>query len=152
MARAAGIWGVISDQLRLRHISGHIQVSLREDRMRHDYVVGGEIESLLASEPPLVRETWIRLKGWYRDASYRSPPPSCITLEASTQYRTDLYYKVPLQGDPMPTLLYPSDVFDRVPDEAEVECAMRRIQANRSGGLLVIRYEHLKRWVEEASS
>ena len=36
---------------------------------------GKEIERLLGVDPPLHREAWYRMKGWYKAAVDRAPPP-----------------------------------------------------------------------------
>ena len=45
-----------------------INIALQGDRHRWAGEVGSEVESLLASNPPLTREAWIRMRGWYKDA------------------------------------------------------------------------------------
>ena len=42
------------------------------------------------------------------------------------------------------------EVEDKVPDEGEIEWAVKRLRNNRSGGPLQIQAEHLKRWLGAA--
>ena len=37
---------------------------------------GQDVETLLGEEPPNPKEEWIRLKGWYKAAVNRAPPPA----------------------------------------------------------------------------
>ena len=39
------------------------------------------IEFLLASNPPLVKEAWVWMKGWYKDVTYHALTPDCVTIE-----------------------------------------------------------------------
>ena len=48
------------------------------------------IESLLASDPPLVREVRIRIRGYYQEVAYRPPPPARITISRMTSDRVAL--------------------------------------------------------------
>ena len=34
---------------------------------------GAEVDHLLTSDPPVIKEAWIRMSGWYRDVE--DPPP-----------------------------------------------------------------------------
>ena len=44
----------------------------------------------------------------------------------------------------------PFEVEDKVPDEGEIEWAVKRLRNNRSGGASRMRAEHLKGWLEAA--
>ena len=41
---------------------------------------GEEIERLMGTDPPLHREAWHRMKGWYKSALDRAPPPARVAL------------------------------------------------------------------------
>ena len=56
------------------------------------------METLLGLYPPLRREAWHRLKGWYWDVVNRYPPPDQFTLERVMTERVDLYSYVPHPG------------------------------------------------------
>ena len=43
-----------------------IKARLQEDRRRHAAKAGSTVDSLLASDPPLIQEAWIRMRGWYK--------------------------------------------------------------------------------------
>ena len=46
--------------------------------------------------------------------------------------------------------LEPFEVEDKVPEEGEIEWAVKRLRNNRSGGPLRMRAEHLKGWLAAA--
>ena len=59
------------DQALIRRLSRAIKASLREDRKRRAEEVGAEVKTLLGLDPPLHREAWHRIKGWYKAALSR---------------------------------------------------------------------------------
>ena len=63
------------DQRTVRQLSRQIRAGLCTDQKIRAEEAGRTIESLLALDPPpLVREAWVWMWGWYRDAANRSPP------------------------------------------------------------------------------
>ena len=73
------------------------------------------METLLGSDPPIHRESWYQLKGWYWAAVDRAPPPSRVTLKRITTERVDLYsYVLPL-GANIPISVEPLLVDESVP-------------------------------------
>ena len=93
------------------------------------------------------REVWQRLKGWYKAAFDRAPPPARATLEWILAERADLYRYVPSPGTNIPISVNPVPVDDSVPTEDEIEGAVKHLRRNRSGGSLGMRAEHLKGWL-----
>ena len=63
-----------------------VKKSLSEDRRRQADEAGAEVEALVKADPPLIQEAWYRLKGWYKAAVDRAPPP----LERSSSGRRSL--------------------------------------------------------------
>ena len=109
---------------------------MKGDRRRRSEEEGAEGETLLGLDPPLHREAWHQLKGWYRDAVNCALPSARVTLEQITAEREDLYsYVLPL-GANIPIYVEPFPVDDLVPTEDEIEWAVKRLQNHRSGGLL----------------
>ena len=53
----------LRQQQNLRALSRTIKVILQEDRHRRVTEVGSAVDSLLASDLPLIRESWIRIRG-----------------------------------------------------------------------------------------
>ena len=60
------------------------------------------MESLLASDLPLIREAWIRIQGWYMEAFERPPPQAIVAVSTMTAVREELYQNVPSSGEPIP--------------------------------------------------
>ena len=63
-------------QMRIRRLGRAIRESLQGDRKRRVETVGQDVETLLGGDPPKPKEVWRRLKGWYKDAVNRVPPPA----------------------------------------------------------------------------
>ena len=93
------------------------------------------------------REEWQRLKGWYKAAVERAPPPARATLERITAERVDLYSYVPSPGKNITISVQPVPVDDSVPTEDNIEEAAKHLWRNRSGGPSGMRAEHLKGWL-----
>ena len=64
---------------------------MRDDRRQWEEEAGVEVKAILVSDPPLYREAWNRIKGWYREAFNRAPPPAQVTFEWITAERVELY-------------------------------------------------------------
>ena len=93
------------------------------------------------------RESWQRLKGWYKAAVDRAPPPAQATLERIMVERVDIYSYVPSPGKNIPISVQPVPVDDSVPREDEIQVAVEQLRRNRSGGPSGMRDEHLKGWL-----
>ena len=59
--------------------------------------------------------------------------------------RVALYSYVPPPGGNIPVEIQPFQVGDVVLEEGEIECAVKQLCNNRSGGPLRMRAEHIKR-------
>ena len=68
------------DQRLLSKLGIQFGAILQEDLRRCATTTGTELEALLAPNTPLVKEAWIRIRGWYRDAEDRPPPPARVTI------------------------------------------------------------------------
>ena len=79
-----------------------------------------EVETLLGSEPPIPREAWQPLKGWYKAAVERALPPARFTLKQITEERVDLYSYAPSPGTNIPISVKPVLVDDSVPTEDDI--------------------------------
>ena len=90
------------------------------------------------------------MKGWYKAAAKRCPPPARATLERITAEQTELYRRVPPPGENIPVTVDPTHIDDSVPTEDEVEAAVKKLRWNRSGGPSRIRAEHVKGWLAVA--
>ena len=111
---------------------------------------GTAVETLLKEDPPNAREAWRWMKGWYKAAANRGPPPARATLERITTEQTELYRRVPPPGENIPVTVDPTHIDDSVPTEDEIEAAVKKLRHNRSGGPSRIRAEHVKGWLAAA--
>ena len=109
-----------------------------------------DVETLLGENPPNAKEAWRRMKGWYRAATNRGPPPARDTLERITAERVELYSQVPYPGDNIPVTVKPAEIDNSVPTEDYIAEAVTKLRRNRSGGPSRIRAEHLKGWLAAA--
>ena len=109
------------------------------DRKRRAEEAGVEVEALVGADPPLIQEAWYRIQGLYKDAVDRAPPPARVTLERITAERVALYSHVPPPGDIIPVAIEPLVFEDLVPEEGEIEWAVKRLRNNHSGGVLRMR-------------
>ena len=85
-------------RVRIWRLGRAIRASLKGDRKRRVGAVGTDVEALLGGYPPNAKEAWRRMKGWYKAAVNRSPPPARATLERITAERVELYSYVPTPG------------------------------------------------------
>ena len=93
--------------MRIRRLGRAIRASLQGDRKRRVETAGQDVETLLGEDLPNPKEAWRRLKGWYKAAVNRAPPPAQATLERITAEQVDLYSYVPSLGGKHPSYRYP---------------------------------------------
>ena len=74
----------------------------------------------MGSNPPLDREAWHRIKGWYKATVDRAPLPARVTLERIMAEREELYSYVPLPGTKIPISMQPFLVDDSVSMEYNI--------------------------------
>ena len=108
------------------------------------------MEALVGAYPPLMQEAWHRIQGLYKDAVNCAPPPARVKLERITVERVALYSYVPPQGDNIPFHIEPFLVDDLVPEEGEIEWAVKPLHNNCYGGASRMRADHIKRWLATA--
>ena len=135
---------------RIRRLSRAIRASLKGERKRRVEATGTDVEALLGGDTPNAKEAWRKMKGRYKAAVNRAPPPAQATLERITAERVELYSHVPPPGDNIPVTVTPSEVDDLVPTEDKIAEALKKLRRNRSGGPSGIRAEHLKWWLAAA--
>ena len=87
--------------------------------------------SLLASDPPLIREAWIRMQGWYKDAVDHPPPPSRFAIANMMAERFKLYRHVPSLGQPIPLGVHPFLLEESFSEDGEISWVVRRLRLNR---------------------
>ena len=62
--------------VRLQILGRAVRASLKGYRRRRVEDAGKDVEALLGEDPPNANEVWRRMKGWYRAAANRGPPPA----------------------------------------------------------------------------
>ena len=80
---------------------------------------------MLGSDPPLHQEAWHRMKGWYRSAVDRAPPPAKVTHQQITPEQVDLYSYILALEENIPIFVEPFSVEDSVPTEDKIEWAVK---------------------------
>ena len=112
--------------------------------------VGRTIEYLLTSDPPLVREAWIRMWGWYRDAANRPPSTPRVSLETLMAERAELYSRIMPQRQPLPieVALFPVD--DNILGEEVIYEAVLQLQLNCARGLYGMLDKQFRMWLRAA--
>ena len=80
----------------------------------------------------------------------RAPPPARATLKWVTTERVALYSRVPPPGDSILVDIEPFAVEDGVPEEEDIDWAVKQLQNNRAGGTSRMRAEDLKGWLAAA--
>ena len=124
------------DQRSSQDLAREIKAAIQGDWRRRMAEAGSAVESLLASDPPLIRESWIRMQGWYKEEVDRIPLPSRVSLTTMTAEREHLYWHVPLMGEAIPVQDPPFtlSVDDSIPEDEEIASAVCRLCLNLSGG------------------
>ena len=62
--------------MRIRRLGRAIRASIQGDKKRRLETAGQDVETLLGGDLPNAKEAWRRLKGWYKAAINRAPPPA----------------------------------------------------------------------------
>ena len=85
------------------------------------------VESLLASDPHLVKEAWIRMWGWYKEAFDRFYRPARANIKWMMAETVALYHHAPLMIQTIPVEATPLSIVNYIPVEEEVAEAVKRI-------------------------
>ena len=93
---------------------------MSKDRRRRLEDAWAEVEALVGADPPIIQEEWQRIKGWYKAAVDRAPPPARVTLERITAERVELYSYVPPPGNNIPIYVQLLPMEDLVPTEDNI--------------------------------
>ena len=62
--------------MRLRRLGRAVRANLKGDRKHRVEDAGKDVKALLVEDPLNAKEVWRRMKGWYRAAANRCPPPA----------------------------------------------------------------------------
>ena len=137
------------DQRNARDLVRAIRTALQGYRHRQAAEAVSAVEYLLTSDTLLIREAWIRIRGWYTVIVDRPPPPARVALTTMTAEREELYRHVPSLGEPIPMgdPPFPFLVDHLITDDEELAWAVDRLHLNCSGGPSGMRAEHLRQWL-----
>ena len=133
----------------VRKLSWWICAGLSTDRKRRAEEEGRTIKSLFTSEPPLVREAWVHMCGWYKDAANRPPVRAYIPGDPDGGTCRALCH-VPPSGRNIPIKVVPFPVYDNIPGEEDIAEAVTQIWLHRAGIPLGMKAKHLRMWLRAA--
>ena len=111
-----------------------INTILKGDQIRMTEEAGEEFERMLELDPPLQQEALHRMKGWYRAAVNRAPPPARVNLERIMEDWVYLYRYVPPPVENIPISVETFPVEDLVPTEDNIKYAVKLLHNHRSRG------------------
>ena len=111
-----------------------IKAALQGGRCRWAAEEGLAVEYLLAPNLPLICEAWIRMRGCYKDALDRPPPPAKVSLATMISEREELYRNFPSPGETIPVRYLPFSVDAGIPENEDISWAVRKLRLNRLGG------------------
>ena len=132
------------DQWSSRDLRRAIKAGIQEYRRRRVAEEGSVVEYLLAFNPTLIRESWIRMRGWYKAAVDRPPTPARVALVTMTEEREELYRHVPQTGYPMPVGDLTFLVDDDILEDEYIAWEVHRIFLNHLCGPSGMQSEHLR--------
>ena len=121
---------------------------LKADKQRLTADVGERIVAELGAGN--VKEAFLQLKGWYREASETQAAPCPQTMERQTEERVALYARQAAYGEGFPANGTPFNIQDNNPTEGEKLVAVMEMSNGRCGGASGIQAEHLKSWLRGA--
>ena len=78
--RIVVLWHKDEAQQNSRTLRRKIKASIQEGRRQRSAEAGSPVESLLASDMPLIREAWIKMWVWYKEAVDLPPPPYIVSI------------------------------------------------------------------------
>ena len=85
--------------MHVRDLGRKIKAQTKGDNNQRAAEARAEVESLLASDhPPLVKEVWRRMRGWYKESINRPLPLAHVNITRMTMERISLYKWVPPIG------------------------------------------------------
>ena len=88
-----------------------------------------------------MQEAWNRISQWYRHVIGRQAQLPRESLDRIMTEREDIYRCRPPEGLPVPILVTPAEVEDRIPLEVDIEQAVRDLKRRTVGGPSGMRVE-----------
>ena len=142
-------WPWTLGSLRARRGPSRLSINLADGSMRASYRIrryGQRRKAALlitylhrTPPPPPVRESWVRMQGWYRDAADRTSTPVSVSLETLKGECAELYAYIPPPVD------------DNIPGDEEITKAVLRLRLHHAGSPSGMRAEHLRMWLRAAT-
>ena len=129
-----------------RALIRQIKASIQEDWCLRVVEAGSTVDSLLTSDPSLIREAWIWMGGWYKDVVGSPSPPSRMAIVTMSVDQVRPYQHVTTPGQLIPVGVQPLLMEESVPEDGDVACAVCRLCRNRSGSLSGMRAKNLYQW------
>ena len=114
-SRRISVESFTPEQRCLCNLGCQVRSLLNGDRWRRVTEAGTVAETLLVSDPPLVKETCHRIQGQYKTSSNRTPTPAFIKLSQITVYWVELYCRVPPTWCHIPKETAPFAIYDSIP-------------------------------------
>ena len=75
---------------------------------------------MLGADPPLHKEAWHNMNGWYKSMVDHSPPPARVNLKWTTAELVELYHQVQPPGESIPLSVETFQVEYLVPTEDKI--------------------------------
>ena len=107
--------------------------------------------SLLASDPLLIREKWIRMRVLYKNAVDLPPAPGRVAISTITEEQVELYWHVPSPGQPIIEVVQTFLAKKSTTEDKDIALAVCRLCLNCLGGPSRMQEEHLYQWLHEAT-
>ena len=92
------------------------------------------VESLLTSDPPLIREACCRMQGWYKEVINHTLPHIRITSYRMPEERVALYMRVIMIGKNVPMEVAPLTINNSVPHGDKVAWEIQHLIQQPVGG------------------
>ncbi len=119
-----------------------IKSLLAADCKQHAANAASTVESHLSNGA--VKEAWGALKGWYRLAEGRPPPPSPKTMVRQMAERVESYTRAPPMGEALPFNFPHFEISDDMPKDSEIRKVVGGLRNGRAGGATGMKAEHIK--------
>ena len=125
-----------------------IHAALKKDRAACTAQVGESIIAKLAERN--VHKAFCHLKGWYWSATKMQAQPCLHTMEKQMLERVNLYRRHNSPGPPLTVNvgLLTRAIQDDTPTNGEIRVVDTELTNGRSAGVLRMRVEHLKEWLQ----
>ena len=98
-----------------------------------------------------MREAWIKIQRWYREAKDKQVTPTREGLEHTSTLGEDIYRRRPQEGEPIPILLQPVSIADGPLEGEDILFSVHKLRTGWAVGPSIIKAKQLKTWLREAT-